>query len=63
MSGEVHTQTGRRTQRMALLGIAAIIVVFSAILLAIMESVQIQMATTIVAVVLLFAIAIVLYYL
>lgn len=63
MSGEVHSRSGRRLQRFALLVIAGVIVLFSAILLTIMHSSQIQMATTIVAVVLLSVIAMLLYYL
>jgi hypothetical protein len=62
MSGEVHPRSGRRLQRVAQLDVAAAVIVFSGILLSVMQSEQIQLATTIVAVVLLTAVAMTLYY-
>lgn len=62
MSGEVQANSGRRFQMTALLGIAAAVLLFSGLLLTIMTTWEIQLATTIVAVGFLAFIAMVLYW-
>lgn len=62
MSGEVHSNVGRQLQKAVLVGIAAIVLIFSAILLTIMQSSEIQLATAIVATGFFVFIAMILYY-